>query len=76
VQAKAAISSNRRVAKRVRQMRRAKRWSQEVFAERCGLHRTYIGMIERGEGNITLDTLDLLAAALQVPSSALLHERK
>ena len=34
------------------------------MAARCQLHRTYIGAIERGEGNITLDTLDRLAEAL------------
>ena len=48
----------------VRRLRRAKGWSQEEMAARSQLHRTYIGAIERGEGNITLDTLDRLAEAL------------
>ena len=38
--------------------------SQEDFAEQCGLHRTYIGAIERGERNVTLRTLSQIAEAL------------
>lgn len=40
--------------------------SQERLAEQCRLHRTYIGAIERAEGNITLDTLDKVAKALRM----------
>ena len=54
-------------------LRRAKGWSQEEMAARCRLHRTYIGAIERGEGNITLDTLDRLAQALAVKPNELLR---
>jgi transcriptional regulator with XRE-family HTH domain len=38
--------------------------SQEELAEKAGFHRTYIGGIERGERNITLDTLQAIAIAL------------
>jgi transcriptional regulator with XRE-family HTH domain len=50
--------------------RRAKQVSQEELAEICGLHRTYIGSVERGERNVTLSTLEVLAKALgtSVPS--------
>ncbi len=67
-----AERSNRRAAVAVRRLRRAKGWSQEEMAARCKLHRTYIGAIERAEGNITLDTLDRLAAALGVKSNQLI----
>ncbi len=70
-----SISSNQRVATAVRRLRRKKRWSQEEFAAECGLHRTYIGSIERAEGNITLDTLDRVAAALGVSPGELLRGR-
>ena len=41
--------SNGMIGKRIRFYREAKKWSQEVFAEKLGLSLTYIGMIERGE---------------------------
>jgi transcriptional regulator with XRE-family HTH domain len=65
-------SSVRIVAENLRRLRLAKGWSQEVCAEKCGLHRTYIGAVERGERNITLATLDAIAAALKVSPIELL----
>lgn len=46
--------------------------SQEALAERCGLHRTYIGSIERGERNATLSSLEAIAMSLGVPVASLL----
>lgn len=40
--------------------------SQEQLAERAGLHRTYIGMIERAEKNVTLRNIEKIAKALEV----------
>lgn len=45
--------------------------SQEEFADRCGLHRTYIGAIERGEKTVTIETADRLAKALGLTLSQL-----
>ena len=56
----------------IRYLRLKRGWSQEQLAEQCGLHRTYIGAIERCERNIGLDNLERLAKALDVPVSILL----
>jgi len=52
--------------KRVRELRNEMGISQEELAYRAGLHRTYIGMIERGEKNITIKNIEKLANALAV----------
>ena len=59
-------------AKRVRAERKKLKLSQEDFAEVAGFHRTYIGMIERAEKNITLANIEKLAKALRLSISALL----
>jgi transcriptional regulator with XRE-family HTH domain len=63
------------VAAAVRRLRKKRGWSQEAFAARCGLHRTYVGAIERAEENLTLRTLDKLAKALGVRPADLLRQR-
>ena len=50
--------------------------SQEKLAGKAGLHRTYIGGIERGERNITLDSLQIIAVALNVAPVELIVEGK
>lgn len=50
----------------VRRIRKQKSLSQEELADLAGLHRTYIGMIERGEKNITLNNIEKIAKALEV----------
>lgn len=52
--------------KRVRDLRLERKLSQEKLAELADLHRTYIGMIERGEKNITLLNIERIAVALQI----------
>ena len=64
------------LAHNVRIHRRQKNLSQEELADRCGLHRTYIGSIERAERNATLSTLDALAFALGVSVPELLTENE
>jgi len=51
---------------RVRQIRKEMNLSQEELSFRAGLHRTYIGMIERAEKNITLINIEKIAKALNV----------
>jgi transcriptional regulator with XRE-family HTH domain len=52
------------VAKNIRLRRESIPLSQEALADICGLHRTYIGAIERGERNVTVNTLARVAEAL------------
>lgn len=51
---------------KVREFRKEKGYSQEELAYRSGLHRTYIGMIERAEKNITLINIEKIANALEM----------
>jgi transcriptional regulator with XRE-family HTH domain len=62
----------KRFAEQVKKHRLDLKLSQEELAEICGLHRTYIGMIERAEKNITLQNIEKLAEALQVEIKELL----
>lgn len=57
--------------RRVRELRKAKGFSQEAFADQCGLDRTYIGGIERGERNVALRNIEVIARALGVSLSEL-----
>jgi transcriptional regulator with XRE-family HTH domain len=56
---------------RVRQLRTEQGWSQEGFADKCGLHRTYVGAIERGEQNISLMNIAKIATTLRVSLATL-----
>ncbi len=56
----------RRLGAVVRQHREAQGHSQESFADACGLHRTYVGAIERGERNVSIDNIARIAEALGV----------
>ena len=59
-------------ATNVRERRQALGVSQERLAEAAGVHRTYIGMIERGEKNVTIYNIERIAVALDVHPSSLL----
>jgi transcriptional regulator with XRE-family HTH domain len=54
----------RQLGERIRKLRARKGWSQEAFADISGLHRTYIGAVERGEKNLTISTMHTLAKTL------------
>ncbi|MEA5620867.1 helix-turn-helix transcriptional regulator [Cronbergia sp. UHCC 0137] len=68
------LGLNRVVASNLRRLRKKIGISQEDLAGKCGLHRTYIGAIERSERNITLQTLEKLAESLGVSPQDLLEE--
>jgi len=63
-----------RLGKAVRRLRTEAGYSQESFADACALHRTYIGSVERGEVNISLDNLERIARTLKIPVWRLLEE--
>ena len=57
---------------RIKTLRKSKGWSQEYFAMQAGLDRSYMGGIERGERNITFDTICVIAETLDIKLSELL----
>lgn len=65
----------RRVGRNLRAYRAGRGLSQEKFAEELGWHRTYVGGLERGEENLTLQSVEALAARLDVDPMELLTER-
>lgn len=60
----------------VREERLNKQLSQEQLAELAGVHRTYIGMIERGEKNITLENIEKISSALGLKIKDLMEIQK
>jgi len=63
-----------RFGQRVRELRKQQGYSQEGFAAACGLDRTYIGGIERGERNVALRNIETIAQTLGITLSELMEE--
>jgi transcriptional regulator with XRE-family HTH domain len=59
----------------LRSARESREISQEALADLAGLHRTYVGSVERGERNISIDNIERLAAALEVKPEDLLRRQ-
>ena len=62
---------SREIGKRIRNYRTQLKLSQEELAEKSSLHPTYIGQVERGEKNATLESISKIADGLNVPLSTL-----
>jgi transcriptional regulator with XRE-family HTH domain len=67
-------SARKTLARNLRQLRAGRKLSQEALADLAGLHRTYVGSVERSERNVSLDNVEKLARALGVEVAALLSE--
>jgi transcriptional regulator with XRE-family HTH domain len=61
------MNHRKKFGENVRRSRTEQGLSQEGLAEKVGLHRTYIGSIERGERNVSLDNIVAIAQALKIP---------
>jgi transcriptional regulator with XRE-family HTH domain len=57
----------------IRALRAARNWSQEEFADKCGINRSHMGEIERGEVKVNLRTLKKIARGFDMTLSQLLH---
>jgi len=66
--------ATRRFGERVRARREALRLSQEGLADRCGLHWTFIGQVERGRRNLSLHNVLKIAAGLELDPAELVRE--
>ena len=62
------------VGSNIKKYRKMLNFSQEKLADDTGLHRTYIGSVERGERNISILNLEKIASALKIEPSQLLKE--
>jgi transcriptional regulator with XRE-family HTH domain len=65
-------SARHRFARNLKSRRTELGLSQEVLADEAGLHRTYIGSVERGERNVSIDNMERLAKALDLDIADLL----
>jgi transcriptional regulator with XRE-family HTH domain len=63
-----------RFGKAVRDLRHAAKLSQEAFAHKCGLDRTYVSGIERGKRNLSLRNIEVIASTLGISLAELFRE--
>jgi transcriptional regulator with XRE-family HTH domain len=60
------------LGRRIRRLRIQNGYTQESFADKCGIHRNFMGAVERGEQNLTLKTLHIIATGLGTKMAKLL----
>jgi transcriptional regulator with XRE-family HTH domain len=66
------VDVRQRLAANLRRLRTERGWSQEEFADRAGIHRTYVSDLERGARNPTITIVERLAKGLKVRAGSLL----
>ncbi len=64
-------TTQKEIGKKIQELRKGRGWTQEALAERSGLHPTYIGGVERGERNATIDSFCKIAGAFGISLSDL-----
>jgi transcriptional regulator with XRE-family HTH domain len=62
------------LGQRIRELRTEQGYSQEAFADKCGVHRTFMGTIERGESNLSFQNIFKVATNLGVSLSTLFQD--
>lgn len=62
-----------RLGRKIRKLRQEKGWSQEEFADKCGIGRAHMSLIERGQQNLTLATLHTICDVLGISMSMVLR---
>ena len=62
------------LGRRIRELRTERGYSQEAFADKCGVHRTFMGTIERGESNLSFQNVHKVATTLGISLSALFKD--
>jgi len=71
VQDSRELALQRALGERIRELRKKAGYSQEAFADAAGVHRTYMGTLERGEANLSLSNLNKISTALGITLSEL-----
>lgn len=70
------LRARRSLGAAIKRIRAQKGLSQEALASACGLHRTYVGGIERGERNVSIDNIERISIALECSVAELLTEER
>lgn len=65
----------RRIGDRIRERRIARGWTQDELGEKCELHRTFIGSVERGERNVSILNLRVIAVSLRIALAELFADQ-
>jgi transcriptional regulator with XRE-family HTH domain len=69
--ARKTLQTQQAVGRKIRRLRSDKNFTQEAFADHCGIHRSFMGQIERGESNLCISTLVALAEGLELDFTTL-----